>query len=248
MSFWDVEGQKVEAQASIEVEGGNNSDMPIPSGTNVKIVIGDAKWETTERDGTFINLKHQVLQPECYKGRVVFQKLHVRCHEFSSAANHANLTPEKLVQKRAKNLRMLATIDTNAGGKLLASPNMPDDAMLQKCLVGKMMGMELDVWEIDKDKEGRAIQNAVDYARGNWVRKVYPKDTFSNMSKEEQAEAVEKTQQQWNRMLEMAGGQRAPRESTGQGGGQQRQPAQQRPQQQQGRASDFDAFDDDIPF
>lgn len=243
-NFWAVEGEKIEAQTSIEVEGGGNTDMPIPSGTNVKIAIADAKWETGDRDGTYVNLKHQVLLPECYKGRIVFQKLHVRCHEFKTAPNNANLTPEKLVQKRAKALRMLATIDTNAGGKLLANPNMPDDAMLQKCLVGKTMGMELDVWEFDT-KDGQKIENPVDYMRGNWVRKVYPKDQFSNMSKDDQAEAVQKTEDQYKRMLEAAGGQRAPRESSG--GGQQQQ-RQQPPRQQQQSSPMDDAFDDDIPF
>lgn len=241
-NFWAVEGEKIEAQSSIEVEGGGNTDMPIPAGTNVKIAIADAKWETGDRDGTYVNLKHQVLLPECYKGRIVFQKLHVRCHEFKTAPNNANLTPEKLAQKRAKALRMLATIDTNAGGKLLANPNMPDDAMLQKCLVGKTMGMELDVWEFDT-KDGQKIENPVDYMRGNWVRKVYPKDQFSNMSKDDQAEAVQKTEDQYKRMLEAAGGQRAPRESSG-GGQQQRQ---QQTQQRQQSPMD-DAFDDDIPF
>lgn len=239
--FWDVEGEKIEGQKNIEVEGGSSNGLPIPAGTQVKIAIDDAKWETSDRDGTFINLKYKVLAPACYKGRVVFHKLHVRCHEFKSAPNNANLTEEKLKAKRAKALRMLATIDANSGGKLLATPSAPDDAKLQQCLVGKTMAMGLEVYEFDS-KDGQKIENPADYLRGNWVKSVAPKEEFKDMSKEEQEEAVAKTDEQWKRMLE-SGGPRAPRE---QGGGGQRPAPQQRQQQQ--AASDFDAFDDDIPF
>lgn len=243
--FWEVEGKKVEAKDTVEVEGGGGNGMPIPAGTNVKIVVADAKWETGDRDGTYINLKHQVLQPECYKGRVIFQKLHVRCHEFASAANNVALSPEKLSAKRAKALRMLATIDTNAGGKLLSSPSAPDDAKLQQCLVGKTMSMELDVYEFDM-KDGVRIANPVDYMRGNWVRKVAPKEAFTNMSKEDQLKAVEDTDATYKKMLADAGGVRAPREDSARpAAGAQTPQRTQAPRQQ---AADFDAFDDDIPF
>lgn len=239
MSFWEVEGEKIEGQKSIEVEGGSSNGLPIPAGTMVKIAIDDAKWETGERDGTYINLKHKVLAPACYKGRVIFQKLHVRCHEFKSAANNASLTEEKLKAKRAKSLRMLATIDANSGGKLLATPSAPDDAKLQQCLVGKTMSMVLEVYEFDM-KDGQKIENPADYMRGNWVKAVSPKEEFKDMSKDEQDAAVAKTDEQWKRMLE-TGGPRAPREQGS-------RPAPQQRPATAGAGSFDEAFDDDIPF
>lgn len=244
--FWDVDGEIVESSTSVEVEGGGGSPMPIPAGTQVKAVIGEVKWETTERSGTFIFIKWEVTAPECYAGRKINQKIHVRCHEFATAPDFIALTPEKLKAKRMAALRMLAAIDGNAGGKIHATQKAPDDIMLQKALMGSTQSLGLDVFEMTKDTNGQSIQNAVDYFRGNWVRKVDPKAVFRNLSKEEQEAAVAKTDAEYKRMLEAAGGQRAPRESSGHGGGgQQRQ--QQAPQQQR-QAADFDSFDDDIPF
>jgi len=237
--FWEVEGEKIEAAKNIEVEGGGLNGLPIPAGTQVKVALADVKWETSDDEGTYINIKHQVLAPECYKGRVFFQKLHVRCHQFKDAKRNAALTPEKLIQKRAKSLRMLAVIDTNAGGKLLQSPDMPTDQKLQACLMGKQMAVTVEVWELDTDKNGQKIQNPADYARGNWVKAVAPKEEFQNMTKEQQEAAVAKTDEQWRRMLEN-GGPRAERPAPGGGG------APSGGGMPGGNMTD--SFDDDIPF
>lgn len=239
--FWEVEGEKIQAASNIEVEGGGLNGLPIPAGTQVKVAIADVKWETSDDEGTYINIKHQVLQPLCYKGRVFFQKLHVRCHQFKDAKRNASLTPEKLIQKRAKALRMLAVIDTNAGGKLLQSPDMPTDAKLQQCLAGKTMAVTVEVWEIDTDKQGQKLPNPADWARGNWVKAVAPKEEFKDMTKEEQEAAVAKTDEQWKRMLENP----APRSGGGGGGG--GAPAGGNAPAGGGNAM-TDSFDDDIPF
>ena len=211
--------------------------MPIPEGTQVRIGIAEAKWETNEREGTFISLKHQVTAPACYKGRYIFQKLHV--NPVDGEANR-KLTDEERAKKRSKALKMLAVIDTNAGGKLLSSPEKPTDVKLQSCLVGKTMMMKLGVFVFDT-KDGQKIQNPIDYFRGNWVQKVAPKDRFVEMTKEEQEAAVAKSQAEYNEMLAA--------------GPSQREAAPQRQQQQRQQApspaatgGDFDAFDDDIPF
>lgn len=246
--FWSVDGEVVESSTSHKTEGGG-SPMPIPAGTRVKAVVSDIKWETGEREGTYIQVNWEVMAPKCYAGRTVRQKLHVKCHEHATAPNWVSLTPEKLKNKRMAALRMLAAIDGNAGGKIHASKQQPDDAMLQKCLMAKTMTISLEVFVSDV-KDGQKIQNEVDYFRTNWVRGVEPGASFTDMSKEDQAQAVAETEAEWKRMLEAAGGQRAPREQrpapVGGGGGQQRpqQQQQQRPQP----AADFDSFDDDIPF
>ena len=243
--FWDVEGEVVESSTSHKTEGGG-SPMPIPAGTRVKALISDIKWETTEREGTFIQISWEIMAPKCYSGRTVRQKLHVRCHDFATAPNWVRETPEKLKKKRMAALRMLAAIDGNAGGKLHQQQKAPDDAMLQKFLMTKTMTLGLEVFVSDI-KDGQKIENEVDYFRTNWVRSVDPSAGFQDMSADYQAAAVASTNAEWARMLEAAGGQRAPREPRpqgGQGGGQRPQAPQQRPQP----AADFDSFDDDIPF
>lgn len=245
MSFWTVAGETIEKQERIEVAGGGNNDMPIPAGRMVRAVVDDVLWKTSDNEGTFINIKWKVSAPECYAGRVIFQKVHVRCHEFRHASKWKGMDDGKINGQRAKFLRMLATIDTNAGGKLLASPDAPTDERLQMCLGGKEMCLTLEVWENDRDQNGQKIQNAIDYGRGNWVKAVAPKVDFKNISKEEQEAEVERTNQTYLRMLEAAGGQRQQRPSGnggGQGGGNQGGGQSPRP------AADFDSFDDDIPF
>ncbi|QMP23950.1 hypothetical protein DDSR119_32 [Pseudomonas phage DDSR119] len=248
LNFWDLgEGQKaLEAgKTSIEVEGGGNLDMPIPAGTQVRIIIADAKWETSDGAGTYINLKYQVEAPACYKGRIIFHKLHVRCHEFPAARENARLTEEKLANKRVKALRMFAVIDANAGGKLLASGKMPDDVALQTNLSGKTMAMTLDVYEFDTDKDGKKLPNRIDWNRGNWVKKVDPRTAFVDMTKEQQEAAVEASKREFEKMLNDAGGVRntpAASGPAGGGGGMPGRPAGGAP------AADFDSFDDDIPF
>lgn len=240
--FWKVGEETVQKQDTIEIEGGRSNDLPMPEGTQVKIGIKEAKWATDEREGTYISLQHQVMAPACYKGRIVFQKLHVNPVEGS---NNVKLTDDERKKKRLKALKMLAVIDTNAGGKLLASADRPDDLKLQSCLANKTMMMQLGTYEFDT-KDGVKIPNEVDYMRGNWVRKVAPKDKFVEMSKEEQEAAVAKSDADYKRMLEAAGGQKAERAPASSAAPQQRQ--QQQRQAPAPASPDFDSFDDDIPF
>lgn len=240
-NFWDDGTEVIGKKDTIEIEGGNNNGMPMPEGTQVKIGISEAKWDTNDREGTFISLKHQVIAPACYKGRFIFQKLHVNPVE--GTANLA-LSEEDRKKKRSKALRMLAVIDTNAGGKLLSSTEKPTDIKLAACLVNKTMMMQLGVYVFDM-KDGVKIANEVDYMRGNWVRKVAPKDTFVELSKEEQEAVVAATDADYKRMLAAAGGvkaESAPRTAAPQGQQAQRPAGKPQP------TPDFDQFDDDIPF
>jgi hypothetical protein len=240
-NFWALDdGEVVGAQDTIEVEGGNGGIMPMPDGTEVRVGIQDAKWESAESEGDYINIKYQALAPACYKNRIIFQKLHIK--PVRTAANNVKLTDEKFKAKRSKALRMFAVIDTNAGGKLLSSPQAPTDADLQKNLTGKTMMLKLGVYVFDTDN-GVKIPHPADYKRGNWVRKVAPKTAFVDMSKEDQEAAVARTEKEYKDMLAAPGDRAAPQQSAPR----QQAPQGQRPQQQSA-ASDFDSFDDDIPF
>lgn len=239
-NFWDLGDGEVLDKNNVkdkhETEGGGNL-APMPSGTQVKAAIEEAKWDTTDRDGTYISLKWKIVKPQCFAGRVVFQKLHVTPDPL--ALNNRPLTEEKLRAKKAKALRMFAVIDKNSGGKLLSTPAAPTDETLQANLLNKFMHLKLDVYEMDT-KDGQKIPHPADYIRGNWVKAVAPKDSFEDLPKDEQERIVAKMQADQLALLNVPG-QRAPQES----------PRQSSPQgQRQGAAPapDFDSFDDDIPF
>lgn len=238
-NFWDDGKEVIGKSEEIEISAGGGGLLPIPERTQVRINIAEAKWETSEKEGTFISLKHQVVAPACYKNRLIFQKLHVNPVD---GTINVKLSDEDRQKKRSKALKMLAVIDTNAGGKLTSSTEKPDDLKLQSCLVGKGMMMMVGEYCFDT-KDGVKIENPIDYMRGNWVMKVAPKDRFVEMTKEEQEAAVEKSRLEYEKMLAAGPSQR---EAAPQRQQQQRQAA---PQQQQSMPSaDFDSFDDDIPF
>lgn len=241
-NFWALDDGEVLSKENVkdqhETEGGGGNMPPMPSGTQVKAAIEESKWETTDRDGTFISLKWKIVKPACHAGRVVFQKLHVTPDPL--ALNNRTLSEEKLRDKKAKALRMFAVIDKNSGGKLLSTPSAPTDETLQANLNNKFMHLKLDVYEMDM-KDGVKIPHPADYIRGNWVKGVMPASTFEDMPKEEQEKVVAKMKADQLALLNIPG-QRAPSDA----------PRQAAPQgQRQGApapATDFDSFDDDIPF
>jgi len=155
MSFWKTStGAKLESQGSFNVGGGEMA--PIPSGTKVKAMITEIKFELpSDRDAAngfgeeLIKVRWDVVDGE-FKNRVIFQKI---------AVDH-----EK-VEKKDKALEMLAAIDFNAGGKLMASGEKPSDHGMAKALTNVPMILQLQVWETKKD-DGSDMS-------GNWVQAVY---------------------------------------------------------------------------
>jgi hypothetical protein len=154
--FWGLsDGEQVKASSEFESAGGNM--QPIPDGTQVLAAIDEAKWD--DKDGAeYISLRWNVLKPDTYKNRKVFQKLWVM-------GNNPNHKDPKKQGDTAK--KMLAAIDTNCGGNLLAG-GKPSDSDLQSNLIGKPMVVKLAVWE---------MQGAMgDTMSGNWVQMVAPKE------------------------------------------------------------------------
>lgn len=145
MSFWTTsDNAGIPSDGKFEVGGGE----PIPANTSVLACPDEAKWDNFNGD-YFINLRWNILQPEAYKGRKVFQK--IRVEDADS-------------KKRDKALRMLAAIDANAGGKLMASGQKPTDIDLVQNLANKPMVIKLQIWETDDGK------------KGNWVSAVSPRN------------------------------------------------------------------------
>lgn len=158
-SFWNLsDGTDATKETSGEFDAGGGRIEVIPDNTSVLAVIDEAKWDRTPDQDRFISLRWSVLAPEEFKNRKIFQKLWVLDDEPRAK------DPAK---KRDKAKRMLAAIDMNAGGKLLAKGEMPTDESLTSCLTNKPMVIRVMVWEMP-DRNGGIAQ-------GNWVGAVSPK-------------------------------------------------------------------------
>ena len=142
-------GQQAAATGEFESAGGDLA--PIPAGTQVLAAIDQAKWDTnTDRTEDFIALRWTIALPEEFKNRKVFQKVRVN-----------NPDPDKADTA----IMMLAAIDANAGGKLMASGEAPTDQAMS-CLFNRPMVLKLGVWKMDVNGEEKS---------GNWVQKVAPR-------------------------------------------------------------------------
>lgn len=165
MSFWDLSDDTSAAekpQTEYEIPGGFSE--PIPNNSDCLSTIKAVKW-ASKKDAheKYVEIQWQVQEPKEYANRTVFQKLWV-----------ANLDPmakseEKAKQKRDKARKMLATIDLNAKGKLLASGDEPTDDSLAMALVDALCVIKVMLWEIDDPSNGETI-------RGNWVSAVKGRD------------------------------------------------------------------------
>jgi len=162
MSFWSTSTGEDLAQSEAPKEysaGGGDFEL-IPDGSTVMAFVEEAKWaKGREDDGEprYINIKWKVQEPEQVARRVVFQKLWVKDPE----PNAFKKGKEDADKKRDKALRMLSTIDANAGGKLAKAGGEPTDDQLALALVNKPMILTVKVWEIGDNT-------------GNWVAAVAP--------------------------------------------------------------------------
>lgn len=162
MSFWNLsDGEDAKTNTTGEYDAGGGRMEVIPDNTSVLAVIDEAKWDRTQDQDRYISLRWSVLAPEEFKNRKIFQKLWV-LDDQPNAKDPA--------KKRDKAKRMLAAIDTNAGGKLLARNEMPTDEALTSCLTNKPMVIKVMVWEMPDRQTGGTAQ-------GNWIGAVSPKST-----------------------------------------------------------------------
>lgn len=171
--FWNLsDGEDASQSASGEFDAGGGNLEPIPPETSVLAAIDEAKWDKDNTGNRFISLRWTVLQPEEFSNRKIFQKLWVLDADPRAKA-------DKVDAKRDKAKRMLAAIDTNAGGKLLAKPIMPTDEAMTLHLTNKPMVVKVMLWSMKDQMTG-------EINRGNWVGAVAPKG--SAISSNEQIE------------------------------------------------------------
>jgi hypothetical protein len=157
MSFWNTSSGEDAAKTGGEYEVATSME-PIPEGSSVLAMIDEAKWDQTANADEYVSLRWNVLAPEQFKNRKVFQKLWVTDHD----PNAKDST--KAIAKTDKARKMLAAIDANAGGKLTAKDARPTTDDLTMALCDKPMVITLGVWESNQGGNG-----------GNWVMAVAPK-------------------------------------------------------------------------
>lgn len=144
MSFFDLsDNSKVSTDGKFEI---NTGSVLIPNDTTCLAMIDEAGWSEYQGD-EYINLRWVIAEPKQYADRKVFQKLRV----YDTDAKKAD---------KAK--QMLAAIDANAGGKLMASGEDPTDMMLTKALINKLMLIKVMEYEFNDRK-------------GNWIAAVAPR-------------------------------------------------------------------------
>lgn len=162
MSFWNTsEGDNLQNETATEFDSGGGNMDPIPNNTDVLAAIDEAKID--EKDGNkYISLRWSVLKPAAYMNRKVFHKVWCIDHD-PNTKDH-----DKAVKKTDKAKRMIAAIDANAGGKLVASGKMPDDDALQINLMNVPMVIKVMEWEMKGDDGS--------INKGNWVAAVSGKD------------------------------------------------------------------------
>lgn len=144
-SFWNIDKPK---DGNFETGGGDMT--PIPKNTSVLAAPDEAKWDEFDGD-RYISLRWAIMAPAEYKNRKLFQKIRVE-------------DADEKKQEKAK--RMLAAIDANAGGKLMAAGEEPTDKSLTVALCNKPMVLKLQVWEMEINGEDRS---------GNWISAVSPR-------------------------------------------------------------------------
>lgn len=148
--FWATsDGSSIEATGSFEMGG---DIPPIPKNTECLAVIDEAKIDSYDGQ-EYISFRWNVLKPAEYANRKIFHKVKV-------------FDPDTKVSDKAK--RMLANIDANAGGKLMASGQAPNEQNLMSSMGMKPMIIKLAIWNMEKDGEKKT---------GNWVQSVASKDS-----------------------------------------------------------------------
>lgn len=161
-NWWATsDGENVTDDVKKEYDAGGGGFDVIPAKTFALATISNAAWK--EYDGSrYVNITWSIEKDVAYLNRKVFHK--IWCGDLDKGAKD----PAK---KRDKALRMLATIDANAGGKLAKAGREPDDDDLAMALIGKQMIILLMTYP-ERDKDNKEIKGT---HAGNWVQGVFSK-------------------------------------------------------------------------
>ena len=156
MSFWNTStGESAAENAATEYDIGGS--IVIPDDSTVLAIVESAGWRRDASFNEYIELTWAVVKPDEVAKAKVWQKLWVKDPDPRAKDRDA------ADKKRDKALRMLATVDANAGGKLARAGREPSDDDLALALTNKPMAIKVKVWEMGGSS-------------GNWIAAVMPKD------------------------------------------------------------------------
>ena len=122
MSFWDTSDGGTAADTGTEFEVPSGNLEPIPDGSSLLAMIEEAKWAIKDL-AQVLEIRWSIVAPNEYKNRKIFQKLWVTDDDPNAK------DADKAAKKRDKARRMLAAIDTNAGGQLLKAGQPTDETI-----------------------------------------------------------------------------------------------------------------------
>jgi len=167
MSYWNLrDGSQVETEKEFEAPSGGGN-LIFPEGSSLLASLDEIKWNSFQGGEEHISARWNILAPEEFSGRKVFQKLYPE----GDAARAKDEDKRKKKADTAK--RMLAAIDANCGGKIVKLGRKPSDEDFAMHLTNKPMVIRLGVWEM-KQTDGAM-------GSGNWVQAVAPASTVQSM-------------------------------------------------------------------
>jgi len=155
MRFWDLsDGEQVVGEKEFEAPSGGGN-LILPEGSSVMASIDECKWQSFQGGEEHISIRWNILAPEDYQGRKIFQKLYPEGDK--ARAKDA----EKAKKKGDTAKRMLAAIDANCGGSMMKLQRKPTDEDFAMHLTNKPMVIRLGLWDLDGKQ-------------GNWVQAISP--------------------------------------------------------------------------
>jgi len=160
MSYWDLsDGSQVETEKEFEAPSGGGN-LILPEGSSVLASLDEIKWQSFQGGEEHVSARWNILAPEEYAGRKIFQKLWPE-------GDKARAKDEDKAKRKADTAkRMLAAIDANCGGNVVKLGRKPTDEDFALHLTNKPMVIRLGVWEMK--------QNDGSMGSGNWVQAVSP--------------------------------------------------------------------------
>jgi len=160
MSFWDLsDGEQVSGEKTFEAPSGGGN-LIFPDGSWLMMSIDECKWQSLQGGEEHVSIRWNILAPDEFQGRKIFQKLWVDGDK--ARAKDA----DKAKKKADTAKRMLAAIDANCGAKLMKLNRKPTDEDFAMHLTNKPMTSRLGVWEM-RGNDGSMNS-------GNWVQAVAP--------------------------------------------------------------------------
>jgi hypothetical protein len=180
MSYWDLsDGETVSTEKEYEAPSGGGN-LILPEGSSVMASIDECKWQSFQGGEDHISIRWNILAPEEYQGRKIFQKL------WPEGDKARNTDPEKARKKGDTAKRMIAAIDANCGGQIVKLGRKPTDEDFAMHLTNKPMVIRLGLWEMK--------QNDGTMGSGNWVQAVSPSSKAVSVNASKVTKAAPKQQ------------------------------------------------------